>query len=275
MVVRGVRYVGSSVTAGVLLLAEAPCHRGWFRARLRGYVHRYLLNGRHQMRVAEYAAHARTHLEALGYVTQRSMEEIQRGYEAWRSLAEAESGLREASVPRGPIPIQWDASPELASSIYILCMLNRPATVIETGVARGRTSAAILSALQWFGGGRLYSVELPSLIPGYTQHVGELVGDDLRRSWSLRFGPSSHVLPELLDGLGSIDMFIHDSAHSYHPQKMEYELALAHLSPGGILMSDDVNNDAFIEVAESRPCRWAIIRQSKGRPIGILRTSTH
>jgi len=67
-----------------------------------------------------------------------------------------------------------------------------------------------------------------------------------------------------------IDILFHDSAHSYHPQKMDYELALAYLSPGGILISDDVKNNAFIEVAETNDCRWSIISQPKAHPIGIL-----
>jgi hypothetical protein len=46
--------------------------------------------------------------------------------------------------------------------------------------------------------------------------------------------------------LGSIDIFIHDSEHSYENMMFEYITAWHYLKEGGILLSDDTNlNKAF------------------------------
>ena len=269
LVVRGAQLIAGALRASLLLLLEAPVRPIWFAYRLRGYLDRYVLNGYHKSRVAEYEAHTRSYYEAISYVTQRDERRI-------RSINgdghDGGAGALESFENDGqsPIPGRYDGTPELTSTIYLFCKLLKPAVVIETGVARGVTSRTILNALQENGTGHLYSVELPALLWGYRAHVGEMVPEDLRDRWSLRFGPSRRVLSGLLQDLGQIDIFIHDAAHSYHPQKAEYELALAHLSPAGILISDDVSNDAFVEVAEDHGCRWSIIQQPKANPIGLL-----
>lgn len=52
----------------------------------------------------------------------------------------------------------------------------------------------------------------------------------------------------LLEQLGKINMFIHDSQHSYENMMFEYITAWNHLKEGGILLSDDTNlNRAFID----------------------------
>lgn len=68
--------------------------------------------------------------------------------------------------------------------------------------------------------------------------------DRLKNNWELILGKSQDKLPELLERLGEIDFFLHDSEHSYECQKFEYELAYKHLRKGGILMSDDINQSS-------------------------------
>jgi hypothetical protein len=48
------------------------------------------------------------------------------------------------------------------------------------------------------------------------------------------------VLPRLLAGLGEIDMFHHDSLHTFRHMTWEYATAFPHLSPNGVLSSHDV-----------------------------------
>ena len=253
----------------VLLSLEAPRRPHWFLDRTRDYVSRLLLNRFHLSRVPEYGRHLRPAHEALAYVTGRSETEFRTaiGKDRLQQMREERSGER--SDP-GPIPFRYDASMELEEIVYTLCKLLQPATIVETGVARGVTTAAILTALDENEKGQLYSVELPMLSRGYAKHIGEAVPRHLRRRWTLEIGPSRSLLPPLLRKLGSIDMFVHDSAHSYHPQKMEYEVALDYMASGAVLVSDDVANDSFIEVAEAWDCVWSIIPQSKGDPIGVL-----
>lgn len=68
-----------------------------------------------------------------------------------------------------------------------------------------------------------------------------------------------------------IDFFIHDSDHSYLNQKTEYEIALRTLNIGGILISDDVKNDAFQEVAHAfKQTPIYVNQKNKKHPIGLI-----
>jgi hypothetical protein len=51
---------------------------------------------------------------------------------------------------------------------------------------------------------------------------------------------------------------------------MEYETVWPRLKAEGILISDDVSNDAFIELAEREGIRPIIVAQAKQFPIGLL-----
>jgi predicted O-methyltransferase YrrM len=135
-----------------------------------------------------------------------------------------------------------------------------PRIVVETGVAQGVSTTFLLSALHSLGAGRLISVDLPNYDPaGYSYkdgsgivdpvHVvprlgtGWLVDESLRSRWTLMAGRSSEILPTVSE---SVDMFLHDSLHSYENMTFEFEWALSHLRPGGILLVDDARwNRAF------------------------------
>ncbi len=272
--IKGLHLIANTLEACVLLLIEAPVRPRWLPHRLRGYVHRYLLNRFHVSRVSEYDAHTLLPYDALAHVTGFSADQIREtcGTEPSTDMPSLSLSIQE-DESRSPIPSRYDSTSELAAVIHHSCKILKPKTVVETGVARGATTTTILKVLEENGTGHLHSVDLPGLSWGYKKHIGELVPHNLRSRWSLKLGPTSYVLSDLLQSLGSIDIFVHDSAHNYHSQKMDYELALAYLSPGGILISDDVINDAFIEVAEAHQCRWSIIWQPKASPIGVLSRS--
>jgi hypothetical protein len=144
----------------------------------------------------------------------------------------------------------------------LFCLIRRfrPSVVVETGVAQGRSSYFILKALELNGHGSLVSIDLPLRNPRGCRDAdgtcdptyipedldsGWLVPHYLRRFWTLRLGKSSEVLPTIN---AKVDLFFHDSEHTYRNMKFEYEWAYAHLSTGGIIASDDVRrNRAWIE----------------------------
>jgi len=128
---------------------------------------------------------------------------------------------------------EWDCE-----ALYYLVRASRPRTVVETGVCYGASSSYILEALAHNGSGRLYSIDLgnaPDEPPNdFFVHPAH------RRHWLLLIGDSKEVMPPLLEGLGQIDLFHHDSLHTYEHMMWEYETAFAHLNPTGALSSDDV-----------------------------------
>ncbi|WP_418281970.1 class I SAM-dependent methyltransferase [Halorubrum sp. DTA98] len=146
-----------------------------------------------------------------------------------------------------------------------------PDYVVETGVANGNSSAAVLAALERNENGTLYSVDLPFEETTIEQDqiigdsLGNLVPDEFRHRWDFRKGYSQELLPELFLEIDEIDVFIHDSDHSAPCMMFEYELAWTWLRTGGVLISDDINqNDAFRMFGEERASVWGPIEQNTG-----------
>ena len=132
---------------------------------------------------------------------------------------------------------------------YIAIRAFQPETVVETGVANGVSSAYILLALQKNKRGALHSIGLtdPQYLP-VGKPPGWIVPESLRSRWNLLMGDSRGLLPSLLEKLGTIDVFIHDSLHTYDHMLWEYRTAFPFLRPGGLLFSDDASwNSAFPE----------------------------
>ena len=61
---------------------------------------------------------------------------------------------------------------------------------------------------------------------------------------------SSDKFRPLLSRIGNIDIFLHDSDHSFRNMMLEFKTAWPYLRLGGILIADDASlNDAFLRFA--------------------------
>lgn len=155
--------------------------------------------------------------------------------------------------------------------LYVMVRAFKPEVMIETGVAHGVSSWSILNAMEKNKKGKLYSIDLPNVvvkkdyeIKRFDKESGWVVPDILRHRWELHIGPSEKLLPELGNRLKAIDIFFHDSGHSYENMKFEFDTAARFLKPGGLIVSDDVHkNSAFSEFVASHNLR-AIMFSSKG-----------
>jgi predicted O-methyltransferase YrrM len=154
--------------------------------------------------------------------------------------------------------------------LYAVLRKLRPAIAVETGVCNGVSTAFLLLALAENGSGELHSIDLPEIAgedyaPGTFwdgkggavvpagEEPGWMVPARLRERWHLVLGRSQEVLPALLDRLGTIDFFMHDSEHSEACMRFEFEAAWGALRDGGVLAADDVTvNDAFATFASAR-----------------------
>lgn len=153
---------------------------------------------------------------------------------------------------------------------YAAVRALQPDTVVETGVASGVSSAYILLALQRNQKGTLHSVEIgdPAYLPA-GKEPGWIVPDWVRSRWQLHIGDVAAILPGLLRELGAVDIFIHDSLHTYEQMKFEFEIARPHIRRGGLLLADDALwNSAFQEFAQAFPSSGSAII----RGVGFLRT---
>jgi predicted O-methyltransferase YrrM len=172
------------------------------------------------------------------------------------------------------LPTDLDGSKELARVCYISVRLLKPLVVVETGVSRGVTSAFILKALDVNGKGTLYSIELPHLSRVLENDIGSYVPNYLRHRWKLILGSGQKEIQKLRKKINIIDMFVHDSDHSYANQLLEYRLAWAWLSQGGLIISDDVQTSAFMDFCNENSEDPVVLKQDKDTGfIGMIRKS--
>lgn len=123
-------------------------------------------------------------------------------------------------------------------ALYLLVRAARPRCVVDTGVLYGGSSSHILAALERNRAGTLHSIELGRDPREPPHHY--FVPTQFRRRWQLTIGDSRRELPALLARLGTIDMFHHDSLHTWDHMTWEFETAYPHLRAGGVLASDDI-----------------------------------
>ncbi|REJ84073.1 MAG: class I SAM-dependent methyltransferase [Bacteroidetes bacterium] len=142
--------------------------------------------------------------------------------------------------------------------LYYIVRCARPELMVETGVAHGVSSWTILNAMHRNGTGNLYSIDLPNLdLKSYnpaniSQQSGWVVPDILRQRWELQLGPSSELLPALIKRLGKIDIFFHDSDHSYDNMMFEFGAVYDSIKEEGLILSDDVHkNNSFRDFVNS------------------------
>lgn len=143
--------------------------------------------------------------------------------------------------------------------LYFIVRMARPVVMVETGVAHGVSSWTILNAMNRNGSGKLYSIDLPDQdLKSYNpsnlqQQSGWVVPEALKSRWELRIGSSVDLLPALLKEVGQVDLFFHDSDHSYENMKFEFRAVLPFLDKKGLVVSDDVHkNNSFPEFVREK-----------------------
>lgn len=148
----------------------------------------------------------------------------------------------------GTPELRYMSAPEI---LYIITRIMKPNVVVETGVASGVSSTYILQALEDNKKGELYSIDISAHIPRGRKRTGWIIPRQLRYRWHLIIGPSSQKLPHLLEDLEEIDIFLHDSLHTYRNMLWEYQTAWPFLRKGGILLSHDIQeNNAFSDFCD-------------------------
>ncbi|MCS3685483.1 class I SAM-dependent methyltransferase [Salinibacter ruber] len=177
---------------------------------------------------------------------------------------------------------------EFAEICYSITRKLKPSSIVETGVCNGVSTLYILKALDQNDSGFLYSLDYPYRVDDHLEEFGEnafeeygskairavipsdkdpgwIVPEELRKRWDLRLGKSQTQLPRLLDELGTVDLFIHDSEHSHPCMMFEYEAAWHRMEEGGAILSDDISkNRAFETFCRSRSPVWGTLNPNTG-----------
>jgi predicted O-methyltransferase YrrM len=127
--------------------------------------------------------------------------------------------------------------------LYSLCEAIEARRVVETGVAYGWSSLAILLSLQSRSDARLFSIDLPYFKYRNDRWVGVVVPPELRSAWTLYRMADREGLPRALRAAGQVDLVHYDSDKSVEGRLFAYPLMWQSLRAGGIFVSDDVNDN--------------------------------
>ena len=174
--------------------------------------------------------------------------------ECWRQRcfkdAEKKVDLLKPSEGRGKMGRESEA-------LYVFVRLVKPEIVVETGVGAGISSTYILKAMELNRKGMLHSIDLPD----ETGLSGWAVPNDLRTRWRLYKGSSTYLLPALLRKTGPIDMFLHDSDHTYENMMFEFRSTWAKLKNNSIFLAHDIGrNNAIFDFCREAGVPWTKVR---------------
>lgn len=131
--------------------------------------------------------------------------------------------------------------------IYYITEFTNAKNVLETGVAYGWSSLAVLLSLQKREG-ILYSSDMPYLGKDNDQYVGCVVPENLKKYWKLFRFADKESLPKIFKEKTNFDFVHYDSDKSYKGRMWAYPILWGELRNGGVLMSDDIgDNAAFMD----------------------------
>lgn len=179
--------------------------------------------------------------------------------------------LAPARARAGTVPVKMGGASN-TDLLYSLCEALQARSVIETGVAYGWSSLAVLLSLKDRQGARLYSIDLPYFERHNDAWVGIAVPEDLRGGWELLRMADREGLPRALAKCGPLDLAHYDSDKSAAGRHYAYPKLWAALRPGGILMSDDIqDNMGFAEYCAQNGLEPVIVRKDSGDYQGLLK----
>lgn len=127
--------------------------------------------------------------------------------------------------------------------IYYLNEFTQSKNSLETGVAYGWSSLAALLSLKERNG-TLYSSDMPYLAQDGDKFVGCVVSENLKKNWKLFRFADKESLPKIFREQNSFDFAHYDSDKSYNGRIWAYPEIWKNLRKGGVLMSDDVSDNA-------------------------------
>jgi predicted O-methyltransferase YrrM len=157
-------------------------------------------------------------------------------------------------------PQEYGIEQGSAFLLYALVRILKPNTILETGVANGHSSFFILNALRTNGAGLLHSIDRST-------DVGELLDNTERQYWRLHVLSSSGLKKsflEILETLPALDLFLHDSDHTYAWQAFELDAAFKKLAPGGIVACDDCDSSyAFLDFCREAAVQPTIVVETR------------
>lgn len=151
--------------------------------------------------------------------------------------------------------------------LYWLARRLRPKTIIQTGVCNGLSTAYMALGLEMNGGdGTIHAIDFPYVYdaqdPFFNQEsvYGVIIPNGKRSGWiateilghrvEVTEGLAQDHLRRIVAEADTIDLFYHDSDHTYDHMTWEMETVHPHMREDGLIVCDDVGwNTATLDFA--------------------------
>lgn len=150
--------------------------------------------------------------------------------------------------------------------------------VIETGVAYGWSSLAILLAISPQPQARLISTNLHYSRYEDDSYVGCVVPDYLKKHWSIIREADRTAIPKAINILLKYDLCHYDSDKTYAGRMWAYPLLWQSLRVGGYFISDDVGDNLafahFCRMVRTKPMIVKTDSSSGNKYVGLLLKSS-
>jgi predicted O-methyltransferase YrrM len=160
--------------------------------------------------------------------------------------------------------------PGCINLLYSICEAMNVKSAIETGVAYGWSSLAILLSLHNRAPGNLVSIDMPYPKMDNENFVGIVISPYLKEKWNLIRESDYTGLPKALNLFKEIDFCHYDSDKSYSGRMRSMKLIWNKLKKGGIFISDDISDNlGFKDFCEIKNIEPTVIAWNN-KHIGII-----
>lgn len=178
--------------------------------------------------------------------------------------------MREAAINADNCPFEMGGE-GATSFLYNLVKHSNAKHIIETGVAYGWSSLAILLAIKDTEGAKLISNDMPYINMGNDDFVGCVVPENLKSKWELQRLPDIKGIPLALKKFNNaIDICHYDSDKSYIGRMWSSPLLWDALKEGGFFVSDDINDNIAFKHFSEQVNRTPFIIEHQGKYVGVI-----
>jgi predicted O-methyltransferase YrrM len=183
----------------------------------------------------------------IAAVTDRTVSEIRKYFGEVESDSRLRDHLRQATAASDRRRLA-DRDIRLGRRVgwYALIRAFRPAHIVETGTDKGLGTCLLAAAVLRNGVGQVTTIDVNA-------HSGYLISGPYAKVIDRRIGDSVSVLGQL----DLVDLFLHDSLHTYDHEMAELEAVAPCLAEGATLLSDNAHStDALSRWAEETGRRF-------------------
>jgi len=147
--------------------------------------------------------------------------------------------------------------------IYSLCEKLNICNAVETGVAYGWSSLAILLSISKRKGS-LVSTDMEVIKQKNYGMIGIAVNKKYHNNWHIVKQPDIYGLNTSIKKLNYNYDFVHyDSDKSYYGRRWSYPILYKYLNTGGVFVSDDIqDNEYFKEFVETNNLEFYVLKLS-------------